>query len=174
MPNMNHETIWLIVFVGLTAFALLIQAIVMAVAYFMVRRTINSVQGKINEVESKVLPILTRTRDTLDSVGPNVESIAADMADLTRRVKEEGAELHATASDILDRVHRQTTRVDSMLTNVMDGMEHASNVVADSVTRPVRQVSGALAAAKAFLTVLARGKRSAQDGHVVADQDMFV
>ena len=171
--EMNNETLWLMIFVGLTAVALFGQFIVMLVAYFMVRKTINSMQGKINDVETTVLPILTKTRDTLDKVGPKIESIAADVADLTRRAKEEGAVLQATTADILDRVQRQTSRVDSMVTNVMDGMEHAGNVVADSVTRPVRQVSAALAAAKAFLTVLARGRRP-QNDHVIADQDMFV
>ena len=171
---MNNETTWLIVFVALTAFALLVQAIVMAVAYFTVRKTLNTVQGKISEVETTVVPILTKTKDLLDSVGPKIESIAADVADLTRKAQEQGTELQATASDILDRVQRQTSRVDAMLTNVMDGMEHAGNVVSDSVTRPVRQVSAALAAAKAFLTVLATGRRRIQNDHVVADQDMFV
>ena len=172
--EMNNPNIWLIVFVALTAFALLVQAIVMLTAYFLVRKTINTMQGKINDLETTVLPILTKTRDTLDSVGPKIESIAADVADLTRRAKEEGAELQATAGDILERVQRQTSRVDTMLTSVMDGVEHAGNVVADSVTRPVRQVNAALAAAKAFLTVLATGRRRGQNDHMIADQDMFV
>jgi hypothetical protein len=64
--------------------------------------------------------------------------------------------------------------VDHIVTNVVDGVEHASNVVAHSVTRPVRQVSAMLAGAKAFLGVLATGRRRDRQGEMVADQDMFV
>ena len=171
---MNNETLWLIVFVALTAFALLVQAIVMAVAYFTIRKTINTVQGEITEIRSTVMPMLTKSKETLDSVAPKIESIAADMAEVVRRVKEESAEIQATATDLLNRINRQTSRVDNMFTSVIDGMEHASNVVAHSVTRPVRQVSAVLASAKAFLTVLARGRRSERPVEAVADQDMFV
>jgi hypothetical protein len=96
------------------------------------------------------------------------------MADLTHRVKQQGAEVQATTADILERVHRQTSRVDTMITEVIDGIEHASNVVSDSVSRPVRQVTAMLASAKAFLSVLATGRRPGRQQEIVADQDMFV
>ena len=171
---MNNETIWLIVFVGLTAFALLVQAIVMAAAFFVVRKTINNLQGQINEVRATAMPILNKTKDTLDKVRPKIESIADDMADLSSRVRDQGVRAEATASDILDRVHRQTSRVDTMLTGALDGVEHASNVVSDSVVRPARKVSAFLAAARAFLTVMRTGRRPGEQPEVVADQDMFV
>lgn len=170
---MNNETIWLIVFVGLTAFALLVQAIVMMVAYFMVRKTIGTVQDDINEIRSTVMPMLTRSKEILEKVGPKVESVAADVADIAQSAREQTAHIRATADEILDRVQRQTSRVDTMFTSVVDGVEHASNVVSDSVSRPVRQVTAILASAKAFLSVLARGRR-AERPVVVTDQDLFV
>ncbi|MGA9584799.1 MAG: hypothetical protein WBQ95_05690, partial [Terracidiphilus sp.] len=65
-------------------------------------------------------------------------------------------------------------RVDSMFTNVIDGVEHASNVVVGSVIKPVRQVTAMMAGAKAFLNVLATGRRPERPADVAADQDMFV
>ena len=172
--EMNNPSNWLIVFVALTAFALLVQAIVMAVAYFTVRRMMTKFQADLGDVRTTVMPILTKTKDTLESVAPKVESIAADMADLAHRLKEEGADVQEKASEILDRVQRQASRIDAMFTGMVDGVERASNVVADNVTRPIRQVSGALAAAKAFLSVLATGRRPGRQVEIVADQDMFV
>lgn len=171
---MNNETLWLMIFVGLTAFALLVQAIVMLVAYFMVRRTITDVQGQIGEIRSTVMPILTRSKELLEKVAPKVESVAADAADMAQSAREQTAHIRYTADEILARVYRQTSRVDNMLTNVADGVEHAGTVVADSVTRPVRQVSAMLAAAKAFLSVLATGRRNDRQSEMIADQDMFV
>jgi methyl-accepting chemotaxis protein len=170
---MNNEML-LVIFVGLTGFALLVQAIVMLVAFLTMRRTVMSLQSDVQELRSTVTPILTKSRETLERVAPKIESVANDVADLARRVNEQSVEFQAVAGEILDRVHRQTSRVDNMFTNVVDGVEHASNVVADSVTRPVRQISGVLAGAKAFFSVLATGRRPGERSRVVADQDMFV
>jgi gamma-glutamyl:cysteine ligase YbdK (ATP-grasp superfamily) len=89
-------------------------------------------------------------------------------------LREQGAELQATASEVLERVQRQTSRVDSMVTSVVDGVEHASNTVADTVSRPLRQLNAALASAKAFFSVLATGRRPSRPANATADQDMFV
>jgi uncharacterized protein YoxC len=169
---MNNETLWLMIFVGLTAVALFGQFIVMLVAFFMVRKTLNSVQGEIGELRSTVMPMITRSKELLEKVAPKVESVAADVADMAQSAREQTAHIRFTADEVLARVYRQTSRVDHMITNVADGVEHAGSVVADSVTKPVRQVSAMLAAAKAFLGVLATGRRN--DRQVVSDQDMFV
>jgi uncharacterized protein YoxC len=171
---MNTPSNWLIAFVALTAFALFVQAIVMLVAFLTVRRMMNKVQADLGEVRTTVMPILTKTKDTLEKVAPKVESIAADVADLTRRIKEEGADAQVKAAEILDRVQRQASRIDAMVTGMVDGVERASNVVTDNVTKPIRQISGALAAAKAFLTVIATGRRPGRQVEIIADQDMFV
>jgi len=171
--NYHSETFWLIVFVGLTAVALFGQFVVMLTAYFLVRKNIKTVQEEISEVRSTVMPMLSRSKEMLEKVAPKVESVAADMADMAQSAREQTAHIRFTADEVLARVYRQTSRVDNMITNVADGVEHASSVVADSVTRPVRQASAILAAAKAFLGVLATGRRRDRQ-EVVTDQDMFV
>ncbi|HTM17348.1 MAG TPA: hypothetical protein VL135_10600 [Terracidiphilus sp.] len=171
--NYNNETFWLMIFVGLTAVALLGQFIVMLVAYVMVRKSIKTVQDEVSEVRSTVMPMLNRSKELLEKVAPKVESVAADVADMAQSAREQTAHIRFTADEVLARVYRQTSRVDNMLTNVADGVEHAGNIVADSVTKPVRQVSALLAGAKAFLSVLATGRRQDRQ-NVITDQDMFV
>jgi hypothetical protein len=171
--KMNNELL-LVVFVGLTGFALIVQAIVMLVAFITMRKTISTIHSDVEELRASVTPVLKQSKDLLEKVAPKVESIATDMADLTRRLREQTVELQATTTEILGRVHRQTTRVDAIITGVIDSIEYASAMVADSVTRPVRQISAILASAKAFLTVMATGRRPGEQQEVVADQDMFV
>lgn len=173
---MNNETllIVLVVFVALTGIALITQAIVMLVAFLAMRKTIVSLHSDVQEMRTSVMPLLSMSKDLIEKVAPKVESIATDMADLTQRFREQSADLQATTTEILDRVHRQTARVDTIVTGVIDGIEYATTVVADSVSRPVRQITAMLASAKAFLSVLTTGRRPGQQPEVVADQDMFV
>lgn len=173
---MNNETllIVLIVFVALTGVALLVQAIVMLTAFLTMRKTIVSLYSDVQDMRTSVMPILSMSKDLLEKVAPKAESILTDMADVTGRLKVQTAELQSATTEILGRVHRQTTRVDTIITGVIDGIEHTSNVIADSVGRPMRQISAMLSSAKAFLSVLATGRRPGQQQEVVADQDMFV
>src|SRR6266536_4063436 len=95
----------------------------------------------------------------MEHLGPRVESIATDLAELAHTLREQGADIQASTNEILGRVNRQAGRLDLMFTNVVDGVEHAGNVVVNSVSGPVRQISAMMASAKAFLTVLTAGKR---------------
>jgi uncharacterized protein YoxC len=171
---MNRETTLLVVFVGLTAVALLTQAIVTLVAFLMMRKTVKSLQSDVHELRTTAMPILVKSRETLEKVAPKLESVATDVADIAHMLKKQSAEFQTVAADILERVHRQTSRVDNMFTNIVDGVERASNVVADSVIKPARRVTAMMAGAKAFLNVLATGRRPERPADVAADQDMFV
>ena len=102
--EMNNE-IWLIVFVALTAIALLVQAIMVVAAFFFVRKTMKTVESHLSELRTTAMPLLHKTKDTLDRVRPKIESIADDVADLTSRARDQGVRAQATASDILERVH---------------------------------------------------------------------
>jgi methyl-accepting chemotaxis protein len=171
---MNNETL-LVIFVGLTGFALLVQAIVMLAAFLTMRKTVVSLQSDVHELRASAMPIIEKSRDTLEKLAPKIESVSNDVSDVVRTLREQTHQFQLVAGDVLDRVHRQTSRVDNMFTGVVDSVEHASNVVVDSVARPVRQVSALLAGAKAFLGVLATGRRRPGDRvEVTANEDMFV
>jgi len=171
---MNTQTIAQIVFDAIAAVALLVQATVILVAYVTVRKAMKSTHSDIQELRTTVIPMLTRSKEILEKVAPRVESVAVDVAEIARVAKEQTARISYTTDEILARVHRQTSRVDNMVTNVVDGVEHAGNVFADSVSRPVRQVTAILASVKAFLNVLTKGRRYERPAEVVTDQDMFV
>lgn len=173
MPPMNNQTV-LIVFVALTGVALMVQAIVMLVAFLTIRKTVVSLQSDVRELRTSAMPIIEKSRVTLEKLGPRIESVSTDITEVVRTLREQTYQFQAVAGDVLDRVHRQTSRVDNMFTDVVDGVEHASNVVIGSVVKPARQVSAVVAGAKAFLSVLATGRRSGERVEATADQDMFV
>jgi methyl-accepting chemotaxis protein len=169
---MNNETL-LVIFVGLTGFALLVQAIVMLTAFLTLRKSVISLQSDVRELRVSAMPVIEKSRDTLEKLAPKIESVSTDITEVVHTLREQSHHFQSVAGDVLDRVHRQTSRVDHMFTGMVDGVEHASNVVAGSVVKPARQVSAILAGAKAFLSVLTTGRRS-DDRVVTADEDMFV
>ena len=61
-----------------------------------------------HELRTKAMPMLEKSRETLDKVTPKIESVAADVAELAHIVKAQAVEFQFMASEILGRVHRQT------------------------------------------------------------------
>ena len=83
---MNHDTL-LLIFVGLTGFALVVQAFVVLAAFLFARKTVKKLQGDVEELRSKVTPILTKSHEIMERVAPRIDSISGDVADLTRRAR---------------------------------------------------------------------------------------
>ncbi len=74
------------------------------------------------------------------------------------------------------RVRSQASRIDTMLTNVLDASSAPGDFMADTVSKPMRQLSAILASAKAALESLRNygpAPRSNAD-RASGDNDMFV
>ena len=119
---MNHDTL-LVIFVGLTGLALVVEAIVILAGFFLARKTVKKLHADMDELRSKAIPLLNKSHELMEKVSPRIDSISRDMADLSRRAREQGEGFSEAANDILGRVNRQTSRVDSMFTSVFDSME---------------------------------------------------
>ena len=90
-------------------------------------------------------------KDLVDRITPQVVTISAGMAELTDLLKKESKGVSVSASEIMDRVNRQTMRLDGILTNGLNAVEKAGEVVESAVAAPVRQVNGIMAAIKAVI-----------------------
>ncbi len=86
--------------------------------------------------------------------------------------------MQVSAADVLERVSRQSNRVDTMLTNVLDTVDRAAAVVADVISVPLRQLAGVAAFARAafssFRSDAPRPQSEPQPTHSPADKDLFV
>ena len=51
------------------------------------------------------------------------------------------ADVQSAANEIIARVRSQASRLDAMLTHVLDTLERAGNFMADAVNKPMRQLS---------------------------------
>lgn len=177
MSNINNEVL-LIVFVALTGAAVLIQAGVLLAIFFTVRRTARAVEEQMSEMRTTVLPAVKEGRELLARVGPRIDSVTSDLAELMQGLRAQGAELEISTAEIMERVRRQSSRLDAMFSGALDTVERASAVVTDLVNVPIRQLSGFAAFAKAAIGSLRAGNSHRQSGsqptHSPADKDMFV
>jgi methyl-accepting chemotaxis protein len=175
MPNFDTQTVQLIIVAG-TACALVVQTIVLLAILVTVRKSARSVHEEIEDLRSAIMPVVFNARDLMIHLTPKIEATADDLAFVAHALRDQTADIHASASEILNRVRQQSIRLDSMVSNVLNAVDRASDFVTDSVGKPVRQVSALLASAKAVIESLRNSEHvsHAQGRRPTGDNDMFI
>jgi hypothetical protein len=184
---MQHEIpTWIyLVISGVTAGAVLLQALVLVGMLFALKGAL----GRLNEVSKKaeenVLPLLATSRTLLEEVSPKLRVAAQNALEISQTAKEisvkaremsetakaESTRIVAVLDDVLERVAVQTDRVDEIVTGTLDSVVHATSTLQKAVSGPVRQVNAVLNGLKAGFDVLRSKEREA---HAAADGDHFV
>ena len=144
----------MLVFVAVTALAVLFQAIVLLAIFFSVRKAARSFTQQVEGLRTAVMPVINNTRELITRVTPHVESTVYDVAAMAHDLREQTAQVEITTKDILARLRKQSSRVDAMLSSVLDGVDRAANFLTDAVGKPARQLKGVLASVKAVVESL--------------------
>ncbi len=175
MSNLDNQNIQLAL-VAAVALAMLIQAIVLLAALIALRKLAKSIREEMEGLRSSVMPVIENTRNLLVRVAPKIEQTTSDLAVLTRALRDQTADVQAAADEIIGRAQRQARRVDSMMSSVLDAVDRAGSFVADTVTKPMRQLSAFLASAKAVIESLrsTQGASRADSNRASGDNDLFV
>jgi uncharacterized protein YoxC len=181
MPQLETETL-LLAFVALAGVAMLLQAVILLAIFLSMRKASRSIKEQLDDLRSSVVPViddtravLAKTRDLLAHVAPRIEAVSADLAEITHGLRVQTAEMQSSVDEIMERVRRQSNRVDSMFSTVLDGVEKAGGFVVGALNRPVRQISAVLASIKAVVEALRAPTKEEQPAHTSAtDKDMFV
>ena len=144
-----NSTTLLIVFIGLTSAAILLQAGILLGIFLSLRKTAKSLTEVTGDIKATVIPLVHSTRELVDRISPQIVTVSSGLADLTELAQREAQEAHLSIAEINGRVQRQTARLDGMLTSALDRIERVGGAVEHTVSVPVRHANGVVAALKA-------------------------
>jgi hypothetical protein len=150
------------IFVIATAVSVLIQACILVAIFISVRKTSKALLDTTNDLKATILPLVHSSRDLVERISPQVITISAGMADLTEVMKRETAGVKFSATEIMERISLQIKRLDTMLTHGLNTVEKASTIMEHTVSAPVRQVNGVMAAIKAVVNTYRSGSSTSQ------------
>jgi ABC-type transporter Mla subunit MlaD len=175
MSHLDNQNIQLAL-VAAVALAMLIQAIVLLFALIALRKLANSIRQEMEDLRSKIMPVIENTRVLIARVAPKIEQTTSDLAVITRALRDQTADIQVAVDEIVGRAHHQARRVDAMVSNALDTVDRAGSFVADTVAKPMRQVSAFLASAKAVIESLrsTQGGSRADSNRASGDSDLFV
>jgi hypothetical protein len=164
MPKLDHDTLELLL-IAVTAICILVQTVLLSVVFASVHKAIKALSSQADEFRTAAMPVINNTREFVQRIAPKVEETAKNMAELSQSLKKNATEISqtikegttqvsASAIEIAQRANVQSSRIDSMVTGALDGLDHAAVFVVDTVNKPIRQLSGLLASVKAIVEVL--------------------
>jgi hypothetical protein len=169
--GLNNDAL-LVIFVGVTALAFLIQAFVMLGVLFAVRKGTKAIQEEMQDLRSVVTPLVASSQKLIHQVGPNVEAVVAstrelivrvtpkvestmtDLAGVASNLREESEKLSGATLEIMEKVRLQSGRIDSMLTELLDNLNRAGACFVEAVNKPIRQVQGIVSSIRAAVDTL--------------------
>src|SRR5437016_3528589 len=162
-----------IVFIVVTALAVVIQAAILAGMYFAMRRTSAKVESLAEEVKTKVLPTAELAHAMMTELRPKIENVVDNVSVSTTILRTQMERVDATLTDIIDRTRLQVIRADEFVNSTMDKLEETREAVQRTVVSPVRHISGLMhgvtAGVEAFF-----GRKRGQNSVTVPQDEMFI
>ncbi|HEX3104536.1 MAG TPA: hypothetical protein VHQ22_08815 [Terriglobales bacterium] len=163
----------LIIFIAVTAAAVLLQAGILAGMYFAMRKTSAKVESLADEVKTKVLPTAELAHSMMSELRPKIAIVVDNVSVSTTMLRTQMERVDATLTDIVDRTRLQVIRADEFVNSTMDKLEETREVMQRTVVSPVKQLSGLMHGVSAGFEALFSRRR--ERSSVAAPQDeMFI
>jgi uncharacterized protein YoxC len=160
-----------VIFTVVTAFGVLLQALVLLAMFLGLRETQKKVTEALDKVNEHLYPILGTSRQLLEDISPKLKVITANLVETTETIRQEVHHIDSVVGEVVDKSRVQAARVDGMVTDTLSTVAQAAKTVEDGIAAPIRQIHGMLNGLRAGLDVLR--SRSRRD-HSPEDGDLFV
>jgi methyl-accepting chemotaxis protein len=152
----------------------------MAVVAILLYRIVSRVQSRVDDMTTRVEPIIDTVRRLVRENEPKVTAIASNAVeisvnakDISNVAKDQAHRFAEVGRDLADRTKAQIARVDAVVDDTVAQVHHAGDTVKSAVRKPVREAGAVLAGVKAAVTTLVDGRRPTVD-HVTQDEEMFI
>lgn len=152
---------WLLIFIGIVAVAVFLQAMVLVGILIAVRQTAKRVEVLATEVHERVLPLIGKVQTLVEDVQPRVSVMLSDAAEITTLARVQVQRMDRVLADASDRLRMQVVHADQIVTGALDTVEDTTTQIRRSVAGPVNAfvalVKGVQTGVEFFVT---KGRRS--------------
>jgi len=155
--------IYYVVFTGVTALAVLLQAVALLGILLVVRKSASKMFEIADEVKGKALPAIATTQNLLDDISPKLKVATSNLTEVSHTLRDQVNHANATVESLLEKTNAQIRRVDEMVTATFDALNQASKAVEIAVALPARRVSGVLHGLRVGMEVLLGKKQTASE-----------
>lgn len=166
------------IFIVVAAITLIVQAGILVLLFFQLRKTTESVNRMVGDLHSRLGPILTRTQIMLDETQPKIAALVEDASHIVYLTRSQAQKFDRIATEATDRLRGQLVTLDRILTGTLEAVEDAGSQVRRSFWGPVHKASAIVQGIKIGLDVL-RSRRSgsatsSRENSVEQEDELFI
>jgi phage-related protein len=159
----------LIIFVVVTSVAVVIQAAILVGMFSQLRRLNERLLGVIDEIHTKVTPVISRVDDLIRETKPQIVGIVSDASDVVSLARSQAIKFDRVVTETLDRTRIQLIHMDQILTGALETVEETGSSIRRTIEGPVRQATAIIRGIKMGLEVLRSGRRPSGEPPSAAD-----
>lgn len=153
---------WMEFFSIIAAIALVVQVGILIGLFLQLKRTTESINRMVNDLHTRMGPILTRTQILLDDTQPKITALVDDASHVVYLARAQAQKMDKVFSEASDRLRGQLVRADRILTGTLEAVEDAGTQMRRSFLGPVQKASAVVQGIKVGLDFL-RSRRSQKE-----------
>ena len=165
----------LIVFIVVTALAVVIQAGVLVSLYISVKKTSSRVESIAGDLQQRAAPALDAATAILNNSRGNLQTLTENLAATSTSLRNQVERVETTMGDIIDRTRLQVIRADEMVSRTLDRVEETSDFVQHTVISPIKQLAGLVSGLTVGLDAFFRRRKGPQRSQPqTEDEELFI
>ena len=170
---MAHETV-LTIFVIIAALALVLQGLAMFGLYKVVQRMQGEIANIRAELAARINPLAETLTGMITEAREPLRMITADLAEVTRVLRERAGSVDDVLDDLVDRFRLQVIRVDKTITDVLEKVDKTTTIVQRNIIGPVSEAAALLKGIQAGLDFFLARRRESRTSDIPQDEQMFI
>ena len=148
------NTKWLMIFIGLVAVSMAIQAVVVIAAAVAAMKTQKRVLAIAEELHTRATPIINSAEDVVRETLPKIKIISDNLVVATGVVKAKAQEFDSTLTDVNVKTRAQVARVDGMVSTALTATGVLAEMIHQGIRTPVKEALGLVNGFKAAIDVM--------------------
>ena len=167
---------WMEFFSIIAAIALVVQVGILIGLFLQLKRTTESINRMVNDLHTRIGPILTRTQILLDDTQPKITALVDDASHVMYLARTQAQKMDKVFTEASDRLRGQLVRADRILTGTLEAVEDAGTQVRRSFLGPVQKASAVVQGIKVGLDFL-RSRRSQKESYeerMETEDELFI
>jgi uncharacterized protein YoxC len=167
---------WMEFFSIVAAIALVVQVGILIALFLQLKKTSESINKTVVDLNTRMGPILTRTQLLLDDTQPKIANLVEDASQIVYLARGQAQKMDKVFTEATDRVRGQLVRADRILTGALETVEDAGFAVRKNFLGPVQKASAIVQGIKIGLDVLRsrRGNRENVREAIEQEDELFI
>jgi uncharacterized protein YoxC len=167
---------WMEFFSIVAAIALVVQVAILIALFLQLKRTTESINKMVEDLHSRMGPILTRTQMLLDDTQPRITNLVEDASHIVYLARAQAQKMDKVFTEASDRLRGQMVKADRILSGALEAVEDAGIQVRRSFLGPMQKASAIVHGIKIGLDVLRsrRGQRETVPDVSEQEDELFI